>query len=632
MGLFGMKQGIMKSHRLNLFLFAVRGLCLAGLGFYLVVVGCDSKGTKSRVSSATFFAPVPVKERAVELLVDKNDLLRVINDDKLESQLEDEDARAVVLGKIAESRELDLSYTLRTLRGAPIRQLAAYVESTVYVIFERNSGSLFEFELIKVFERGTNTEVDEQITLTLSIKGTDLGPALNTTVAKFSAVSLVEFNGSLPEDRDAFPNFESDSWIYGFESSERSLFVLRRVMSGGAPTLNVTRLANINSIRRQLRKQSINFIESSVLGARVTQDVDGKDIRLAEILLKASRPGGAGGLEGIQDLHLFLVEEKEGVVTGGFRVFSSSGARCRTEVQDGAKDPVFPNGASTPICDAVRGLVSFDEIRSVTGIVDIDIFDFKPVVLRDPDFPGESLVTGKFFLLFEENSSTFLVVELVREGNPTLPDVGEIIGSHLRRFSGSSATTNEVQTAIGDASASATSIQFKAAFYHPEDAVLLTFEEGSDTMLQLDYTGYDEDISIGDENYYDSSFGQRIKTFATKNSLLERRDHQSIPGDADFSPEEPTLVVSDTDVSENRLFFDQGSDDILSLNYSTGIYVVVIKQKDISDVTRNIGVSDLTFMSPINNNEILIMDSQAGDLLRVRLDYAAFPVRIRGDK
>lgn len=558
-----------------------RSFCLVAVTA-IMIVSCDTRSTHQNVSSETFFAPVPIAvddltgtngqgEARVEVLVDKIDILKLINPDKLESQLQLEEASTVVLGKVDES---------------------------TYVLFEQNSGSLLEY----------NIHTDE---LVLSIDRIALATIFNTTKAQFSSLS----------------NLQGDTWIFGFETSEKSLFVMRKVLKiGGVEELEVTVLANINSIRRQLREQSINFIKSAEVGTRGSS---GKNV--SEILMIASPPGGAGGTEGIESVHLFIVTEENDDITGGFRVFDQNGTPY-FGFTDESGNPAIPDNEDIPFFDQFGdpieffGLVPYVQVQAVTQSAPIDIFDYDPAVIRNPAEPSVRIPLPKFFLLYENTSDVFVINEVIRENNASYQDFGEIIASSTNLYS----NFGEVQTAIRQGGAvlsgDTTSLKFDTSFYHPEHPIILAFEEETNNMMELDYTAIDLDYNINGDLF----FGSRVGVFSPSSNLVDRRDFQS-KEDADIAPQEPTFTISLSDVSENRMVFDQGTDDIISINYNTGIYVVVIKQVDIGRATGSPGVSDLTYIDPLTANGILAMDTPASDLLLVRVDYAAFPVRTSSD-
>ena len=94
-----------------------------------LAISCDSSGTHSKVSSATFFAPQPIDvdaetgrnsagEPRIEVLVDKLEFLSLIFPGRLASELENTDAETVVLGNVG---------------GANL------------AIFEQDAGALFEY-------------------------------------------------------------------------------------------------------------------------------------------------------------------------------------------------------------------------------------------------------------------------------------------------------------------------------------------------------------------------------------------------------------------------------------------------------------------------------------------------------
>jgi hypothetical protein len=557
---------------------------LAPLGLLMVLAACDSSGTKNKTTSSGFFAPVPIAvdsrtgtnangERRVEVLVDKIRILSVINPGTLRSELEDLDAEVRVLGTVKEG---------------------------VYILHENNSGSLLEY----------NIQTDD---LSLAVDRIELANTFFTPNARLASVA----------------NVQQGAWIFGYETSQSSLFVMRRVLRvGGVEDIEVKVLANRRNIQTQIRKQQFNFVRSFEIGQRSFQNDEGEDVKVSEVLLIAS-PGG--GFNRIDDIHMYVITEVDGEITGTFRVFDEMGTPYFGFTDGDPVDPkpIIPENHRIPPVDqngdpiAFFGLVNYDDVRVVTGLFDVLISDFQPVVLRDPGAPGADVAEPRFFTFFDRSSGLFLLSEVIRETRADYPAYGEIVGNRIGYFT----IPEELATAIRQGGAvlpgESVDLRFAGGFHHPSQPYILVFEEDSNNMLQLNYSGIDESFTLG----ADPVLGTRARIFSSAQNLLERRDTQST-NDADQAPQEPSLSFSVADVSENRLMFDAGTDDILSINYNTGRYVVVIKQSDIGAATGSPGVSNLTFIQPVTARQTLVMDTQASDLLLVRLDYAFFPLRI----
>ena len=78
---------------------------------------------------------------------------------------------------------------------------------------------------------------------------------------------------------------------------------------------------------------------------------------------------------------------------------------------------------------------------------------------------------------------------------------------------------------------------------------------------------------------------------------------------------------------ESELIFDRGSDELLTLHFDTGNYVVLLKQVDLARETGILGISDLTYVEALDDNRVLAFDSQGSTLVEIRISYAAFPIR-----
>jgi hypothetical protein len=354
-----------------------------------------------------------------------------------------------------------------------------------------------------------------------------------------------------------------DGVVVSYEASSRTLFAIEADDDG---VLDIIILANSNDIRRQIGTQTFNFASAFELPRNPVQPQE-----VSELLLVSSLT--------TQDPQLFIVRRgADGSLTGRFRVFDAEGEPFPDEVPIGAE---------------AFGYLPLQSIRLLTDSQEASIFTFTPQILPDT----------QSFLLYEQDSSTFLQVDVQRDGS------GEVIGNVLGTFASGAVVRNVVlRNEVFEVP-----LDFQTSVAVPDDERIVAFEEETNTMLSLDYSN-------------PSVPGALVSIYATSDSLSQRIDEQG-GTDIEFGLQEPVLEFSSGLLRDNLVLFDAGNDQILSLSESSRLYVVVIKQGDIAAATGLSGISDIRFMETLNNNELLAFDTAGNALMVLRVDYAAFPVR-----
>ncbi|MBI4582799.1 MAG: hypothetical protein HY717_02020 [Planctomycetes bacterium] len=512
----------------------------------LMGTGCDSKGTKVRTSSGVFFAPVPsapdpiTGEGSVEVVIDPftdrpvNELtiLKTINPGKLDSELESEQAETAVLGKLSDDELL---------------------------LFERKSSTLLELNFV--------TGALKLPILKIGAKTVSLSDIFRTSAAKILvSITLKDPTGG------------QNHWVFGFETTSRSLFVMNHDRLTGE--LKVTVVANKVQIGKEIRESTFNLVNAFEI-PRPSAAAQGP--RQHEVLLNSTRQSLSGE-------HLYVLRENNGLVQGEFRLFDALG--------------VLKPALDIPFIEDAFPYLDFDSLRVVTSSFDLDVFDFPGVALP--------LATENSFLIFDRVTNHFIKIQVLRNQVSQ-----EITSRRIELYT----FPDEILTAIRQGSASvdteAVSFNFHDIFPHLSQPILLAFEEVTNSLMSIDYN---------------APYGRRIGLYSAASNVLQRIDLHGTDEEELGGVREPVLTFANADVRENRLLFDQGSKDLLSLNYLTGFYVVVLKQRDIGQQTGSVGSSNLTFMEPIDDYTLRAFDSQANALINIRVDYAAFPVSVTGRK
>lgn len=367
-----------------------------------------------------------------------------------------------------------------------------------------------------------------------------------------------------------------DGVIFGYESSGRALFTIQREPVTGDMVVQI--LADRDAIQRQIRLQVFNFGKSAELPPRPATAPGAGSV--CEVLLTSAVPNQAP--------QLFVIENDQGDLSGEFRVFDVNG--------DLFTDP-------SPI-DEVFPYIPLETIQQTTDNREVEIFDYFPAAIPN----------SQSALLFDQATSAFLEVRVARgpdgeiRENASKQIAGDIVNMDLFTQPG------EVQFVIRQGSPTQNDIplRIRRSFPLPQKASLIAFEEETNNMLEV--------------RYDQPADQQRAFIFSASSNLLQRRDVQG-GVDPDFGLQETVLTFPTNPLRrENILFFDQGNDQMLGLNLSSSQYVVVLKQGDLAEATGLSGISDLTFIEPVTDNEVLAFDTQGNALVRIRLEYAAFPL------
>ncbi len=513
----------------------VKHLSLALLAVSLLLNGgCDQGDGKNSSSAGVFLAPVPLAvneagvnpqtgESRVDAEFDRDSVLRTVNPNQIGVN-PDANPRTVLMGQVSD---------------------------TEFVFFEEESSTILKADLDKATPL---TSADPSATVTRQ----DLAQLFATAKASFSPNSFLTI---------------FDNVIFGYETNVRSLFVIQNDGPDPDQKLDISILADAQSISQQIRLQAFNFNRAHLLNEVINNATE----RVAEILLISSVPD--------QDVQLLVVRQDKitGDITARFRVFDANGV------------PWPDNTPISPLAD-VLGFLRMDTVRTVTDNLFVDITQFKP-----QNIPGEQRV-----LFYEDSTSNFLMLDVVRD------NTSKVIGSIVNLFS----QQGEVQFTIrqgtpGDGSD--VDLLIEHSFHLPGTTEILAFDENTNNMLKLDYNQ--------PEGF------RRVTLYANANDLFLRRDHQVTDDDIEFGLNEPEITFSEGILGDdNLLLFDRGNDQLISLNLTTQLYVVVIKQADLAEVTGLPGISDLTFIRPVTDSEALALDSEGNALVRIRMDYAVFPV------
>ncbi|MCZ6794301.1 MAG: hypothetical protein O7J95_11880 [Planctomycetota bacterium] len=242
--------------------------------------------------------------------------------------------------------------------------------------------------------------------------------------------------------------------------------------------------------------------------------------------------------------------------------------------------------------------------EEVTQNVRTDLDDMQPLFIP----PGESsfceddtLPDGGKLLVFDAESSTFLLIS-----EDDISGRGRVEAA---------ATADE----LVDLLQKSPPLFMSQGTYGRGCNPALIFEETSNTLFGIDFL----------------TSGALEKT-VDPGALAQRRDLDVIRGDVIPSGEEPTLTVSVNPIPENRLYFDQGRDQILSVHLETGNVVILADRQDFEPITGR-PLTNITWIEAIDGHEtelaqtsqqvvLRAYDTESTTLLEIVVEYTVLPI------
>jgi hypothetical protein len=526
---------------------------------------CDNKGTERGSSSGVFFAPVVPQDSSkhVETVVARIDIARASNASPQPSSLDPD--KVVVPPSNAVAAEILNTFVL------------GKVGALEYVLYERNSTTLLRVDL------GSSNPLNLNNAKSYLFRS-DILTTLTSSAASFQIATVINV-------------FEDV--ILAYENASAQLVVIRKDDDGDPSTtdgIKLEILATAVQIARQTRREAIRFQAATLLPQRETAP---PGERIAEILLVPNRGGGFGP---DQDLQLFtLREDAAGNITGKFNVYRNPNPDVFPFDDRNLAGTIIDDVGSIPNNDEpsnqIFGFVPFEAIRTATDSFDLDIFEFLPATIP----------SSNSLLIFDEVTLNF--VEVTWDRNPASGEIDLVSGSTLFTEDGQVAVAVQ-QDGVGDLE-----VDFERAVVHGSAPLLLVFDEESNNMVSLDFS---RDFVPG---------SSRLSLFSPSTNITLRRD--TLGGvDPEQAALEPAFSFgTGQDLrNESLLIFDRNPDELLTMHYNTGTYVVLLKQADLASATGILGISDLTFFEPLDDDTLLTFDTEGSALLKVRIRYAAFPI------
>ncbi len=390
------------------------------------------------------------------------------------------------------------------------------------------------------------------------------------------------FNGVTPRPTLG-PVIElKNGWLLGFEVNSRSLFAIR-LHPNGLGGIIMQQVLNQAEIRDQIlppQGGASARIRSMVEFAR-TDDIAGDITHVFVIPVEPQ----------ITALHHLRIENNAQALDARF---------------------VLPDGV---------GLVEFEQISNVTGNTAVNVRDCPPVVI-----PGTSQI-----VLFDRGGSTaatftssFLGVD-IRRGQDL------VYRSTVRVLVNRTELTQLIQPSIVGGVAYTGDFEIASAFLHP-DSLLPAGDPNRKTLI-LNFDKVTNNI-IGFD--YSKSFTapDKVRLVSTSAQITNRTDLNRDPI-LDVGTFDLALAFARNDVLNNRLVNDDGPDEIVSFNFETGQFVVVLHKRDIAaavdpnSVSAPVKIIYIEALDPPPGGDgktVRIIDEESSSILAVSLEYLPIPV------
>ena len=152
-------------------------------------------------------------------------------------------------------------------------------------------------------------------------------------------------------------------------------------------------------------------------------------------------------------------------------------------------------------------------------------------------------------------------------------------------------------------------LNFSESWGHPTFPEIVLIEERSNSILAYDFT-----LSAEEDN---------VRTVVNAIDLVSNRRDPNPSGGIPANNDEPFFLRAEEDIFENRLLFDRGRDELISINYETGSVVIVAKRLAFTAMTGG-DLTDITYIKhtgvePGGLQSVRVWDSSTSSLLKLLL-------------
>ncbi len=560
-------------------LLLTSGALLASIG----PGGCKSKEGSSKISSGLFIAPItepPTADGQGGIIVraDRLDILRGIRPNDLDSVLEESQATVRVLGRLSSSR-IDPA----TGRPALMDDLLVYEALSRSVLSVNLCVDSARPDCGKVklnydkggldAEQGQGGVLDPGVT-PIKLK--------NGWIVAFDVNSrnLVAFRAEEP--RQIVDDVDGDG-----VAEARTLAYRSDLGPDGKPNVADKNFGNGNGVLLSVVMEGEDWIDPQRIRSEpeVSRIVE---IEENELLVFFT----AGTVQSIE-----LLELHEETVKRDFDTNLPVRQSELLEVK------VLKGVRKAFLGAPLNAFLAYSTIaQQVTQNQGLILDSFQPVLIPDPKHPDPD---PGVILVFDKNTSTFMRIGIARNA------AGEILGGVV----GTAITTEKFTEVLqGNTGAATATPPFLVVggFYNgaPGKTEILFFEVKTRNLLAYDYT---------------KSLDDNLRVFVSPAGFLDRRDPRGKPV---LQQGNTVLDFAIGDVNSNRLAFEGGLDQLVSISYTSGVVVVVADVSEIGVATDDT-LADITYIEPLDDNNVRAFDTRSSSLIEFQLDYAAFPISVK---
>jgi len=532
--------------------------------------GCDTKVGNGIVSTSTFESLGLVEsldQEPIQVLSDKIDLLKSILPSEVVATLNKQQSESFPLGTLG---------------------LGAGGRSSV-LVFEANLRAICSADLCETGECAQTNPVK------LHYNDVDFEEEMDDLNVGVNFPTFGQVVPSIQVDISRGNGLGGDRWIIAYEINSRSLVGLR------------ARDVGYRNVQNSLDPDDPNFGRGNGLVMSVI--ISGAEMQSQ--LGLATQPRitrifdlGPDPSPGSNKYRLLVFFARE-VLREVHVLELEAGVRpVRTNLAPGGgTEPVWMlNGQFRRFGPAGdQPFMTLDEIKLLTQEVDVDIGGFQPIRVN----------TDGSALVFDSESSQFLRLKPLSE-----VDAQNVPG----KFPGQGVVEVAVQTSVieGQLGSRGSAFEFTEAWPHPVNPEIVLVEERSNTVLAYDYT-----LPANEDN--------ARQVINSINMTSNRRDpFGSAGGGVLINNEEPILLKAEEDILSNRLMFDRGRDELISINYETGTVVIVAKRAAFTNLT-GVDLADITYIKytgveePDDMQSVRAWDSSSSSLLKVLLEKVLEP-------
>ena len=412
----------------------------------------------------------------------------------------------------------------------------------------------------------------------------DVGFATEMESAGAVFVNLSESVPSIPISVSRGPGLGSDRWIIAFELESRSVIAMRARDVGYRTPADDTDIDDANFGRGN------GLVLSPVIsGPAIQAALNLNNQNRAPMVARIVDLGPASGSNKhrlllffggtLNEVHLLEVEAvQENTQTnldvgGGFeQVWMLRGSIKQ-----------FGNNADEPF-------VNSSDIRELTQEATSSINTFQPIrVFSD----GSALV-------FDSVSTQFL----------KFTPLSALEALEAGKAEGQGQISLAIDKSMIDGEIGARGVlNFSESWGHPTFPEIVLIEERSNSILAYDFT-----LSAEEDN---------VRTVVNAIDLVSNRRDPNPSGGIPANNDEPFFLRAEEDIFENRLLFDRGRDELISINYETGSVVIVAKRPAFTAMTGG-DLTDITYIKhtgvePGGLQSVRVWDSSTSSLLKLLL-------------